>query len=358
MIRKQSRKLIPLSQDAVHVHGELQEGFHIAGYSFERGCLKLEWILKEDRWKLGSRFAKINDFLDSLRFDELQETVEQRKRIGKLIKDLQPKVSNRQIAKIVKLPRRTIDRAVGQVGPLNAKNGNQNKQEVGQVGPTPYTGAKAAALVVGRQTAKQDRLDKVAADESRVLALRPIVGKVRTIILDPAWDYTWLSLAGRAKPGYAMQTIEQLLALDVAAWADDEVGCHLYCCTVNNFMAEACKLVAHWGFQHRTVLTWEKPPPFGMGSYFRNSTEHVIFATRGKTTTRHAAASIPTHFQAPRGEQHSEKPEKLYEIIRAASYPPYGEGNQRVPRPDFQNLFCPVTDAPEDYKPESLEAAE
>jgi hypothetical protein len=68
----------------------------------------------------------------------------------------------------------------------------------------------------------------------------------------------------------------------------------------------------------------------------------VLFATLDgscdKTTTRPAAASLPTHFEAPRGA-HSEKPERLYEIIRAASYPPYGEGNQRTPRLDFINLF-------------------
>jgi N6-adenosine-specific RNA methylase IME4 len=182
------------------------------------------------------------------------------------------------------------------------------------------------------------RRGRVEEDEARVLQLVPIIGKVRTIVLDPAWEYHWLSLAGRAKPGYAMQSIEQLRELDVAAWADDEVGCHLYCWTTNNFMAEACKLVAHWGFQHRTLITWKKPPPFGLGSYFRNSTEHVLFATRCKTATRPAAASIPTDFEAPRGE-HSEKPEKFYEIVRAASYPPYGEANQREPRPDFVNLF-------------------
>ena len=182
------------------------------------------------------------------------------------------------------------------------------------------------------------RRERVAADEARILNLVPVVGKFRTIVIDPAWEYDWLSLAGRAKPGYAMETHEQLLARDVAAWADDEAGCHLYCWVTNNFMARACELVAHWGFQHRTIITWIKPPPFGLGSYFRNSTEHVIFATRGDTTTRPAAASLPTHFEAPRGE-HSEKPEKFYEIVRAASYPPYGEANQREPRPDFAHLF-------------------
>lgn len=199
------------------------------------------------------------------------------------------------------------------------------------------------------------RLERVQTDERRVLDLRPVIGKFRTIVLDPAWEYSWLSLAGRAKPGYAMQTVEQLEALDVKAWADEEVGCQLYCWATNNFMQEAERLVKHWGFQHRTVLTWIKPPPFGLGSYFRNSTEQVIFATLGKTTTRPAAASIPTHFEAPRGE-HSAKPDKFYDIVRAASFPPYGEGNQRAPRADFANLYCPITEAPEDYAPAATAA--
>lgn len=185
------------------------------------------------------------------------------------------------------------------------------------------------------------RMQRVNSDEQRVLNLVPRVGKFRTIVIDPAWDYDWLSIAARAKPGYAMQTIESLRELDVRAWADEEVGCQLYCWTTNNFMSEACKLVAHWGFQHRTVLTWIKPPPFGLGSYFRNSTEQCLFATLGDTTTRPAAASMPTHYLWPRGE-HSEKPEEFYDLVRAASYPPYGEANQREARPDFTNLFCEV----------------
>lgn len=185
--------------------------------------------------------------------------------------------------------------------------------------------------------AKILRLERVKADEQRVLALRPVAGKFRTIVIDPAWEYNQ-SIAGRAKPDYALQTLEQLRQLDVRAWADREAGCHLYICATNAFMPHACELEALWGFEHHTIITWIKPPPFGLGKYFRNSTEHVLFATLGDSTTRPAAASIPTHFEAPRGA-HSEKPEKLYDIVRAASYPPYGEAFQRKARPDFVNLF-------------------
>jgi N6-adenosine-specific RNA methylase IME4 len=325
--------------DEIETYGRLQEGLHLTGYTFERACSNLESLLEEDAWKLGGRFKDVNAFLDSLRLGKLRALTEQRKRLVLRIKELQPQASNRQIARTLGVHHSTVGDDVGGNPP---REGEKAESDQGSGGGNPprreLTGEQAAKLVERRATASADRLAKVAADEERVLKLRPIEGKFRTLVFDPAWEYDWLSLAGRAKPGYAMQKPEQLLAMDVKAWADTEAGCHLYVWTTNNFMAEACKLIAHWGFQHRTLITWIKPPPFGLGSYFRNSTEHVLFATLGETTTRHAAASIPTHFEAPRGE-HSEKPERFYEIVRAASYPPYGEGNQREPRRDFINLF-------------------
>ena len=97
------------------------------------------------------------------------------------------------------------------------------------------------------------RLQRVKADERRILDLRPIEGKFHTLVFDPAWEYDWLSLAGRAKPGYAMQTLDQLRALDIKQWAEPD--CELYVWTTNNFMYEACKLVDGWGFQHRTLIS-------------------------------------------------------------------------------------------------------
>lgn len=339
--------ILTVDADTSETYGRLVEGLHITGYTFERAMANLigpSGLMREGRWKMGGRFNRPNDFLETLRFDKMRVLADQRKEFSRLMKELEPDVSNRQIGRTLGVSKDTVR---GDNSPPRNKKMNQikgGKSGSGDNSPA-LSGERAAKLVLRRETASQDRRDKVAADESRVLALRPAPGKYRTIVLDPAWEYSWLSLAGRAKPGYAMQTLEQLEALDVSAWADETAGCQLYVWTTNNFMQQAAYLVAHWGFQHRVVLTWIKPPPFGLGSYFRNSTEHVLFATRGDTTTRPAAASIPTHFEAPRGE-HSEKPEKFYEIVRAASYPPYGEANQRAPRPDFTSLFCPVTERP------------
>jgi N6-adenosine-specific RNA methylase IME4 len=330
---------------ACKAYGSLIEGVHIGGYTIERVFTQLKWLLDEDRWqRLGVGFSDVNEFLRSIKLDNLRILADQRKDIATKIKKQQPQASNRAIAEMLKVDEKSIRNDLAEASAVAPEKPKETTAPVvgnAELSAPSMSGAAAAKLVERRETAKEDRLARVAADEARVLALTPRPGKFRTIVIDPAWEYDWLSLAGRAKPGYAMQTLDQLRDLDVAAWADDE-GCHLYCWTTNNFFAEACKLVAHWGFQHRTKITWIKPPPFGLGSYFRNSTEDVLFATRGETTTRHAAASIPTHFEAPRGE-HSEKPERFYEIVRAASYPPYGEANQRTPRPDFLDLFGSAT---------------
>jgi N6-adenosine-specific RNA methylase IME4 len=331
---------LPALYEAAEAYGKLIEGLHIAGYTFERACANLEFLLEGDRWKVGDLFANVNAFMESLRLGRFRQVAEERKRIIERIKELQPTVSNRQIARTLGVSDQTVGRATNVAARQKTSNENNDTSsaDATNVAPSEFTGERAAKLVLRKETARADHIAKVIADEQRVLALVPKPGKFRTLIIDPAWEYGGLSLTGRVQPGYATQTLEQLRALDLKQWVDEDVGCHLYCWTTNNFSNEAHKLVEHWGFQHRSMLVWKKPPPFGLGSYFRNSTEHVLFATLGETTTRPAAASIPTHFEAPRGE-HSEKPEKFYDIVRAASYPPYGECNQRKARPDFVNLF-------------------
>jgi N6-adenosine-specific RNA methylase IME4 len=187
----------------------------------------------------------------------------------------------------------------------------------------------------GKVTGAYRKLLK-ARDEERILKLTPISGKFSTLVVDAPLDYQWLSPTGRAMPGYATMTHEELLALDVGQWADD--NCHLYLWITNNFITRGVELMRAWGFAHKTMLTWNKPR-WGLGSYFRNQSEHVLFGIRGERGTRPAAQSISTVFEGPIGE-HSEKPEQLYDIVRAASYPPYAEAFQRKVRPDFVNLFA------------------
>lgn len=166
-----------------------------------------------------------------------------------------------------------------------------------------------------------------------MLTLRPISGKFRTLVVDCPWEYK-RKYAGITRPYYATMTQKQLLDLPIQQWADRD--CHLYLWATNSTMPQAFELAAAWGFEQKTILTLVKAQ-FGLGAYFRNQTEHVIFATRGKLNTR--SDSLSTVFYAtPTG--HSEKPEEFYSLVRRASFPPYGEAFQRKARPDFVNLYA------------------
>ena len=62
----------------------------------------------------------------------------------------------------------------------------------------------------------ETRKEKKEEDEKRILELEVVPGKHRAIAIDPPWDYEWLSLAGRAAPGYATMSQDELLAVNVA----------------------------------------------------------------------------------------------------------------------------------------------
>jgi N6-adenosine-specific RNA methylase IME4 len=183
--------------------------------------------------------------------------------------------------------------------------------------------------------AKLERAEQREQDAKRIRGLQPIEGKFRALIVDPPWDYGPLSIAGRAAPIYATMTQQELLEFNVARWAEE--NSHLYLWTTNNFILRAGELMAAWGFAYKTLLTWIKPR-WGLGSYFRNSTEHVLFGVRGELRT--LSDSIATHFNAPVGE-HSVKPDEFYNLVRTASAGPYGEVFQRHARPEFVSVFEP-----------------
>jgi N6-adenosine-specific RNA methylase IME4 len=199
----------------------------------------------------------------------------------------------------------------------------------------------------GPLVVEMDRTGKVNAahralrrteDEKRILGLVPVAGRFKTLVLDPPWRYDQ-DFLGRGAPDYDTMAHEELLALPVESWAED--NCHLYLWTTNAMVPKAVELVTAWGFRFNTLLTWAKPH-YGMGTHFRGQTEHVLFGIRGTLATRRS--DISTLFEAKVG-RHSEKPEKFYEIVRAASYPPFGGAFQRQARPDFANLFEQISEA-------------
>ena len=166
------------------------------------------------------------------------------------------------------------------------------------------------------------------ADESRIRNLEPGWGRFPTLLIDPAWE----SEGGRGCP-YATMRQEELLALPVAQWLEDKAHVYL-CCTPREILnGNAVALFRNWGVQDNALLVWNKiwssgRPALGMGQNFRHTVEFVLFGVVGDLRTR---VALPTGFQAPVQRPHSTKPPELYEIIRRASYGPFGEVFQRDP---------------------------
>lgn len=146
-------------------------------------------------------------------------------------------------------------------------------------------------------------------------------GLFQTIVIDPPWDWGDegdVNQFGRAKPDYDTMPIDDIAALPVSKIAD--ANCHLYLWVTNRSLPKAFRLIEFWGFRYITCLTWVKPT-FGMGNYFRGSTEQVLFAIKGSQgLKRH---DVGTHFEAPRGDRHSAKPDEFYTLVESCSYGPF-----------------------------------
>jgi N6-adenosine-specific RNA methylase IME4 len=162
-------------------------------------------------------------------------------------------------------------------------------------------------------------------DEEKRLTVKPLTGKFRTLCIDPPWAYA----GERSRPAYSTMSQEELLMLPVASWADPQS--HLYLWAANFNIPDALERMEAWGFKFVTLLTWVKPS-FGLGSYFRTTTEHVLFGVRGRLVTR--ARNIGTHFTAPK-TFHSEKPQVFYQMVEQASYPPFIDVFARKRRPGW-----------------------
>jgi len=174
--------------------------------------------------------------------------------------------------------------------------------------------------------AKMDRTGKVTGsyrelkrrkDAEHVATVSPPQGTYRTIVIDPPWDWgdeKDVSQMGRSKPTYSTIPLAGLRDLPIPSLADDD--CHLYLWITNRSLYKGFDLIGHWGFRYITTLTWCKPS-IGIGNYFRNNTEHLLFAVKG--SLRLLRFDVGTWFVARRGSEHSGKPQEAYDLIVSCS---------------------------------------
>lgn len=190
-----------------------------------------------------------------------------------------------------------------------------------------------------RESRRQENREKVAAADVRSA---PVDARFATIVIDPPWDWGDegdVDQMGRARPTYETMSIEQLRALPFDRWADED--CHLYLWITNRSLPKGFALMESWGFRYVTALTWCKPH-YGMGNYFRGSTEHVLFGVKGSQPLKRK--NVGTWFEARRGPGgHSSKPTEFYELVESCSPGPYAEVFARSERPEWFALGAEVS---------------
>jgi N6-adenosine-specific RNA methylase IME4 len=152
--------------------------------------------------------------------------------------------------------------------------------------------------------------------------------KFRTILVDPPWDIQQIGARGAIKH-YNLMTLDRIKQMPIADLMTDDA--HLWLWVTNATLRQGYEVAEAWGFTVRSPLTWVKFK-LGLGNYLRNSTEHLLFATRGKAPVQYR--SQPTWIQAP-VQDHSHKPEEQYALIERVSPGPYLELFARRPQPGW-----------------------
>ena len=140
---------------------------------------------------------------------------------------------------------------------------------------------------------------------------------------------------------YATLTTAEIAALPVAEIA--AATAHLYLWVPNALLPEGILVMREWGFSYKSNIVWHKvrkdggSDGRGVGFYFRNVTELVLFGIRGKNARTAAAGRRQVNYLATRKREHSRKPDELYAIIEACSPGPRLELFARGTRRDWQS---------------------
>ena len=188
-----------------------------------------------------------------------------------------------------------------------------------------------------RLSSELARADKRKVDGVRVATIDLSTipdGTFTTLVVDPPWDWGDegdVDQLGRARPTYQTVPYDDLLKMPIGAKATADA--HLYLWITNRSLPKGFTLLDAWGFRYVTCLTWVKNS-FGMGNYFRGQTEQVLFGVRGSLPL--ARHDVGTCFSAPRGKEHSSKPDEFYALVQTCSPAPYLDVFGRQQREGWQ----------------------
>ncbi|GAL96929.1 type II DNA modification methyltransferase [Acetobacter tropicalis NRIC 0312] len=185
-------------------------------------------------------------------------------------------------------------------------------------------------------------MPKIASPQDAVEDFLKSVGKNRpaTVLADPPWQFT--NRTGKVAPEhhrlsrYPTMTLDDICALPVA----DIVAptAHLYLWVPNALLPDGLRVMQEWGFTYKSNIIWHKirkdggSDGRGVGFYFRNVTEILLFGVRGKNARTLQPGRTQVNYIATRKREHSRKPDEQYELIESCSPGPYLEMFARGPR--------------------------
>ena len=157
--------------------------------------------------------------------------------------------------------------------------------------------------------------------------------KFGTILADPPWQFQ--NRTGKVAPEhkrlnrYSTMKLEEIEEMPVQKVAADV--CHLYLWVPNALLPDGLEVMKNWGFQYKTNIIWEKvrkdgePDGRGVGFYFRNVTEILLFGVRGNNARTLAPGRSQVNLLRTQKREHSRKPDEIYPIIEKCSNGPFLE---------------------------------
>ena len=161
-----------------------------------------------------------------------------------------------------------------------------------------------------------------------------------TVLADPPWRFH--NRTGKVAPEhrrlsrYGTLSFDEIGALPVASITAEPA--HLYLWVPNALLPQGLTVMAEWGFTYKTNLAWYKvrkdggPDRRGVGFYFRNVTEMILFGVRGKNARTLQPGRSQENIIISRKREHSRKPDEQYDLIEACSPGPFIELFARGPR--------------------------
>lgn len=192
----------------------------------------------------------------------------------------------------------------------------------------------------GSDMTSTDRVEHEAAADLRAFAQ---ARQFSTILADPPWRFT--NRTGKVAPEhrrlsrYDTMTLDDICALPVAGLLAPVAHCYLW--VPNALLPEGLVVLRAWGFEYKSNIVWHKvrkdggSDGRGVGFYFRNVTELVLFGVRGKNARTLAAGRRQVNLLSTRKREHSRKPDEIFSIIEACSPGPRLELFARGTRPGW-----------------------